>query len=262
MMDKATYFKVGLVTLLGLVLLAGGYMFLRQYRIGKTRHHYVAAFKGITRLTQGGVVTIMGVPRGLIDHLEVRGESVFVHFHLDHIRLKEGAWAQVETQSLVGQYRLTLFPGTGSELPDGSVIPGKNPFGLDQLFTGVGELLQGMDTIFSQVQATLDTTTFHLTAVMDSLQKGFSDLRRLVKVVERALVENQGSVDSTLQAIRALSLRTDSVLAMIQHEEGTLQRLLKEDSLYRDLRSTLQSLDSLLEDLRKHPKRYVHFSLF
>ncbi len=261
-MGRATYFKVGVMTFLGLVLLFGGYVFLRQYTLGKTRHHYVAAFKGITRLTQGGVVTIMGVPRGLIDRLEVRGESVFVHFHLDNEYLREGAWAQVETQSLVGQYRLTLFPGTGAVLPEGSVIPGENPFGLDQLFTGVGRLLEGMDTIFTRVQATLDTTTAHLSAVMDSLQRGFVDLRRLVRVVEQTLRENQGSVDSTLLALRVLALRTDSVLALLQHGEGSVQRLLREDSLYRDLRSTLQSLDSLLKDLRENPKRYVHFSLF
>jgi len=61
-MDRITYFKVGAVTFLGLVILIGGYLFLRQYTLGKTRHHYIAAFKGITRLNQGGVVTIMGVP--------------------------------------------------------------------------------------------------------------------------------------------------------------------------------------------------------
>jgi phospholipid/cholesterol/gamma-HCH transport system substrate-binding protein len=32
--------------------------------------------------------------------------------------------------------------------------------------------------------------------------------------------------------------------------------------LYHHLNGSAESLDSLLIDLRKHPKRYVHFSIF
>ncbi len=261
-METKTYFKVGIVTLVGLILLAGGYVFLRQHTIGKTRYVYGAAFQGVTRLTRGGVVTVMGVPKGQIDRLEVHGDSVYVWFHLNDYRLREGAWARVETQSLVGQYRLTLFPGDGAPLPEGTVVPGENPYGLDQLFTGLGRLLEGIDTVFTKVQATLDSTAIQLAGVMDSLQKSFSQLQTFVQTLEKVLTENQGSVDSTLMAIRQLALRSDSVLALIQNGEGSLQRLLREDSLYRDLRATLQSLDSLLRDVKENPKRYVKFSLF
>lgn len=261
-MNAQTYFKVGLVTLVGLILLVGGYMFLRQYRMGKSRYTYGVVFKGVTRLTRGALVTVMGVPKGQIDGLDVRGDSVFVWFHLDDYPLRKGAWARVETQSLVGQYRLTLFPGDGPILQEGSIIPGTNAFGLDQVLESVGQLMQGMDTVFGKVQVALDSATLRLTEVMDSLQRGFQEIQRFVQTLEKVLVENQGSVDSTLIAIRQLALRTDSLIALIQYGDGSMQRLLREDSLYRDLRTTLQSLDTLLQDLREHPERYVKFSIF
>jgi phospholipid/cholesterol/gamma-HCH transport system substrate-binding protein len=36
---------------------------------------------------------------------------------------------------------------------------------------------------------------------------------------------------------------------------------MRDPELYRNLTATMQSADSLLIDLRAHPKRYVHFSL-
>ena len=49
---------------------------------------------------------------------------------------------------------------------------------------------------------------------------------------------------------------------MINNGQGTAGQLMVNDSLYNNLNSALASLDSLLIDLREHPKRYVHLSVF
>ena len=38
--------------------------------------------------------------------------------------------------------------------------------------------------------------------------------------------------------------------------------LINNDSLYNNLAGASLALDSLLSDVKDHPKRYVHFSLF
>jgi len=38
--------------------------------------------------------------------------------------------------------------------------------------------------------------------------------------------------------------------------------LMRDAGLYNNLNATMMSADSLLMDLRQHPKRYVHFSIF
>ena len=48
----------------------------------------------------------------------------------------------------------------------------------------------------------------------------------------------------------------------INHNKGTLGLLMNDPSLYNNLTSTMRNADSLVVNLRQHPKRYVHFSLF
>ena len=48
----------------------------------------------------------------------------------------------------------------------------------------------------------------------------------------------------------------------VNSTEGTIGMLLNDRDLYINLSNTVTSADSLLTDLKAHPKRYVHFSLF
>ena len=54
----------------------------------------------------------------------------------------------------------------------------------------------------------------------------------------------------------------DKLLNGIEGGEGTFGKLIKDDGLYNNLDDTLTQLEALLEDMKLHPKRYVHFSLF
>jgi phospholipid/cholesterol/gamma-HCH transport system substrate-binding protein len=62
-------------------------------------------------------------------------------------------------------------------------------------------------------------------------------------------------VNSTLQNVEQMTAKLNS-------NEGTLGLLMRDPELYRNLASTMNHTDSLIMDLKAHPKRYVHFSLF
>jgi phospholipid/cholesterol/gamma-HCH transport system substrate-binding protein len=50
--------------------------------------------------------------------------------------------------------------------------------------------------------------------------------------------------------------------AALNSREGTVGLLLHDDAAYNHLSSTLSHVDSLMIDLKAHPMRYVHFSIF
>ena len=53
-----------------------------------------------------------------------------------------------------------------------------------------------------------------------------------------------------------------AVTAKINSNEGTLGLLMRDPSLYNQINTTVRSADSLMVNIRQHPKRYVHFSIF
>jgi phospholipid/cholesterol/gamma-HCH transport system substrate-binding protein len=52
------------------------------------------------------------------------------------------------------------------------------------------------------------------------------------------------------------------VLSSINRGEGSLGKLIQDDALYNNLEASTKEVELLIKDLKEHPKRYVHFSLF
>ena len=69
--------------------------------------------------------------------------------------------------------------------------------------------------------------------------------------INQALASTQKSLDDL-----------QKVMAGIQAGQGSLGKILKDDSLYTNLNKTMVDLDKLLIDFRLAPKRYVNISVF
>jgi phospholipid/cholesterol/gamma-HCH transport system substrate-binding protein len=67
-----------------------------------------------------------------------------------------------------------------------------------------------------------------------------------------------GTVRNANQALADVS----QVMGKINRGEGSLGMLINDNKLYNNLESSSRDLDSLLTDLKAHPGRYVHFSVF
>ena len=63
-------------------------------------------------------------------------------------------------------------------------------------------------------------------------------------------------------ALAVTPLSAQRVTDQLNGKNGTAGLLVNDRALYDNLNATMRSADSLLIDLKSHPKRYVHFSLF
>jgi len=114
-----------------------------------------------------------------------------------------------------------------------------------------------------QPAGSLNQSLGNLAQVTDNLKKSNEDISKLLK--------NFAAVSDTLKQANLKALirhadetfaRTSELFAKINRGEGSAGQLIVNDSLYNNLNSALASLDSLLIDLREHPKRYIHLSVF
>ncbi|MGA0247210.1 MAG: MCE family protein [Flavobacteriia bacterium] len=102
----------------------------------------------------------------------------------------------------------------------------------------------------------LERLTSMLNENRDELDRVFNNLANISDTLARA---NAG------EAMRSLSktaTRLDAITSNIEAGEGTLGKLVANDSLYNEINHAILSLDKLLEDIKERPGRYVEISIF
>ncbi|HRO39038.1 MAG TPA: hypothetical protein PLV70_01660 [Flavobacteriales bacterium] len=111
---------------------------------------------------------------------------------------------------------------------------------IDQESQHIGNILSNAD----KVSANLAANNQHITNVlanMDSATAAFANGR-----LERMMADLEGT-----------SKEMKSLMASLRSGEGTLGKLMVDDSLYNNLNAATRQMDLLMEDLRLNPHRYL-----
>jgi len=76
------------------------------------------------------------------------------------------------------------------------------------------------------------------------------------------LTSTSESLEELVGQLETLSNSMELVLRKVEKGEGSLGKLVNDDSLYKEMRTTLEDTRTLIADIKQHPKRYLKFSLF
>ncbi|HFB67709.1 MAG TPA: MCE family protein [Calditrichae bacterium] len=112
-----------------------------------------------------------------------------------------------------------------------------------------GKGLLGQVVSDTALAATVSQTARNLEAISRQINSGKGTLGKLLRE------------DVAHQRLVAVLQQTDSLLIRLRGN-GTAGKILKDKQLYVNLVQTLRQLNLLLEDLQKHPEKYVKFELF
>lgn len=69
-------------------------------------------------------------------------------------------------------------------------------------------------------------------------------------------------IGSTFQELNQTVADLNKITGEINEGDGTLGKLVNNDTLYNKLNSSAENLDNLVEDIKLNPQRYLHFSVF
>jgi len=249
--------KVGLFFLLFLSLFVFGVFWIKDALSLERKYHYRASLRTASWLGNGDPVNINGVKKGKVKFIEIYTDSVVVNFYLEGVRLRDGAFARVENEGFVGGRTLSVYQGHGEFLPEGSLIKGEDtPTLTDMLFT-INSVLKNLDSITRKTSTILSNANDFIITTRKDLEGISSDLKDLIAYM-KILAQN---TDEEILRISNKADRTLSRIDSLISSNGSVQRLLTEDSLYFELRGVLGEVKGLVEDIKKDPSRYLRVNV-
>ncbi len=145
---------------------------------------------------------------------------------------------------------------------------------IDSLLVAVTEIVTNPALTSSinrldHVMANLETSTAKLSSTMSSLTPVVGNVNTITNnltTVSGDLTQMTGKInplpiDSTFNNIHAITGDVARATAQLNNPNSSLGQLLYSDGLYNNLNHSVQSLDSLLIDVKKNPKRYISIKL-
>lgn len=290
--------KVGILATVCLFLLFFGFNFLKGVNIFSPTNGYHGTFSHLHGLEEQAAVYIRGHKVGQVDrlHYDFTRDSAFlvdISIHKD-IALPQGTKMALIADGMLGGMAIELqFPDSPitndqSPIAKGSFLPTTYVPGLIESLQG--ELLAHVDEAVLEVDllvAALHTQVEgeHIKRSLENVDRISGDLtsvsanlKHMMKTQVPTIVNNADTAIANLNVIvadikqadlKATVARVDKtvenvngLVSDVRSQEGTIGQLIYNKSLYNHIDATVISADSLLTDLKAHPKRYVHFSIF
>lgn len=292
-MKYAREIKVGVVATICLFLMFFGFNFLKGVNIFTSTNSYLGYFVDIKGLETQSPVYIYGYKVGQVDEIvyDFNKDTAFcVSISInDDIQLPEGTVLSLVSDGLLGGSALELQLGDGDKkMPSGGVllttcVPGLMDVLQQDLLAHIDQAVVNVDSLVRLTAKQLEgdelkETLANLNAISSDLTVVSKELKIVMANKLPIMVENADSVIANLNVITAdvkqsnlqqvisqldTAVENINTIIMDMHsQKGTVGKLLYDSTLYNQLNATVVSADSLLTDIKKHPKRYINISVF
>jgi len=123
--------------------------------------------------------------------------------------------------------------------------------------------VSSVDQIMAEQRDRLSSITKNIESITSNIKNNNDKISNVIKnfnSISDSLAKAQ--IASTINQVDRTMRETSAIMEKINKGKGSLGLLVNNDSLYNQLTNASRDLDKLLEDMRTHPKRYVHFSVF
>lgn len=285
--------KIGLIGITALAMLIFGINYLKGINMFQSANYYYVEYTNINGLAGSSPVFANGFKVGTVRSINynyAKPGHVTVEVEVDkEMRIPKGSTGELVTEMLgTVKMNLLLKHSATDFYQPGDTLPGKTNTGLmgaaeEKLIPQVEQMLPKMDSILQALNKLLAdpalTATIHnaekLTANLDVTTRQLNALMKndlpqitgkLITVADNFAVisENLKGIDyaSTFHKVDSTLYNVQLLTEKLNRKDNTIGLLLNDPTFYHNLSTTTANAASLLEDLKAHPKRYVHFSLF
>lgn len=288
-----TKFKVGFATLVALVVLFGGTLWVKNYNPATNKMRMEVEFVNGGGITWGDPVHMSGIKIGEVTGVSLSGNhTALIRFYADYIKLSPDTEFIIEDVGLMGDRALVIVPGKmDGEIDQKKIHRGSERTGFSDLMTTAGNLIERLNSIGEKLDNDLD-----FAGLSERFEQTFQKLSEAVDTYRNVMVENREPLKRTLRNLdeaatgmknfidtnddrlsmaidsfqkaseqvtvllkgtENLAVIIDTLAVHMQAGNGTLARLIKQDDLYEELRQTNAHIDSFIIDFKTNPGKYT-----
>lgn len=284
--------RIGIAGIIALCILVYGINYLKGINMFKPESYFYIKFRNVNGLAQSSPVFADGVRVGIVRDIYYdysHPENVIVEVEVDNqLRIPKGSTAELVPE-LMGGVRMNILLANNprERYAVGDTIPGMLNNGIMEKVTEIMPVVEKMLPKLDSILGSLNTimgdqsipATLHsiekttanlqvasgqlrllmsndipqLTGKLNTIGDNFVVISDNLKKVDYAATFQQ--IDNTIKNVKMITEKLNS-------KDNTVGLLLNDPQLYDNLNETTINAASLLQDLKEHPQRYVHFSLF
>ncbi len=297
MASKDIEFKVGILILIGIIILAASLYWLKDYQLERHSQVITVVFADVGTLEVGDKVTVSGVRAGKVSNLKLTDGGVIVELLLStDVTLRRDAVIAIKNLGLMGERFISIQPGKDSVLFDAGITAnGVYDTGLPEVMGLMGEMIVELRSLvgsfkksigsdsslqkFNNTVSNLESVSASLADYMnrneDRLDMTADNFYKASKSLNNILSENSDKVDSAMTRVDRMTVRLEDFVGeldslsvtfrhfaqQLENPDGTLQLLVEDRRLYDDLRKTADNIDDLINDIRENPRKYINLKL-
>ncbi len=291
--------KVGFFSLLAIAMLIWGYNFLKGTNILFKSKTVYTVYPSVAGLVKSSPILINGFQVGVVEsiyfHPDNSGNVVvrFVITETDFL-IPNNSIASLVSLDFLGSKAIALKIGDSkTNIQTNDTLKAdlqKSMFAdMSEQILPIKEkaekMIVNMDNSLSQLQLVIkdiddvlnERNKARLAEILSNLSSTITTYKEVAETMNTSIKSLQPTIknfktfsdslaalhmNTTLNKAQATFEDLSAIMAKIKNGEGTMGQLINNDSLYINLQNTSKDMDSLLIDLKEHPKRYVHFSIF
>lgn len=249
--------------------------------------HLNMVVQNASGLSIGDEVLYKGLPVGTVQDTKIDPQGIIIKLKIEKIRnIPKDSHFVIKNVNLLGEMVVEIIPGQAKEyLKFGETVQGESLKGLmDVVGSGtdlkaqVNQLLQNLNLLAGEktlqnVNAFLtvwQSTARDLNALINGDLKttlaNSSEItqrnKKSISVILDSLAGNTKNLGQSLRNIQMVTATLNKTISRINQGKGTFGKLARQDSLYLKLDKTIEHLDSLIIDIKKHPSHYFEVKVF